>query len=146
MKKNKTRQDTDLTDNRHDQQRLQGDQAELELPDLQDIPGQEYQPDSKLAIIPDSTASSDDEEGTTLWGTRGNHATKEDINSSVSREERTLLNRAYHDQEEDSLYEDLSLESQDDDGESVNEKSLNQDHFGEDLDSELTEEEDEEDK
>lgn len=55
---------TDLTDSPRDEERLQPDEAVIELPDVTDIPGQEHITVPPLGELGDTTASSDDEEDT----------------------------------------------------------------------------------
>jgi hypothetical protein len=146
MRKNKPGQVIDLHDNAHDAQRLRRDEASFELPDVEDIPGQKKnQPESKPAIIPDTTASSTDEEGDRILLDPLN---TEEINESesVNSEDRNLQSDSYDDQEEPGLYEEISLENRDLEGDALNEKSLEQDLFGEDLDSDHVAEEDAEDE
>ena len=57
----------DLTDSIHDQERLQGDEATLEFPDVKDIPGQEFIQAPPLGMMADTTISSADEEGEGLF-------------------------------------------------------------------------------
>jgi hypothetical protein len=53
----------DLPDSPHDAERLQGDKTTLNLPDVDDIPGQEFVQVPSLGEIADTTISSADEEG-----------------------------------------------------------------------------------
>lgn len=53
---------TDLPDSSRDAERLQPDEAMLDLPELSDIPGQENINVPPLGELGDTTASSDDEE------------------------------------------------------------------------------------
>jgi hypothetical protein len=55
---------TDLPDSPRDQERLQPDEAVIDLPDVTDIPGQENITVPPLGELGDTTASSDDEEDT----------------------------------------------------------------------------------
>ena len=58
----------DLPDSKRDAERLKPDEATLDLPDVEDIPGQEHVQVLPLGDLSDTTASSDDEEGTDLLG------------------------------------------------------------------------------
>lgn len=58
----------DLSDSPRDQERLQPDEAIIDLPDVKDIPGQEHIHPPSLGELADTTISSDDEEGVGLFG------------------------------------------------------------------------------
>lgn len=58
---------TDLADSPHDEERLQGDEAVLDLPEVKDIPGQEFVQAPPLGMMADTTISSADEEGEGLF-------------------------------------------------------------------------------
>ena len=58
---------TDLTDSKKDQQKLQQEEATLDLPDIKDIPGQENIKIPDLKEMADTTIASDDEEGIGLF-------------------------------------------------------------------------------
>ncbi len=58
---------TDLPDSPHDAERLKGDEAILDLPDVADIPGQEFVHVAPLGELADTTISSADEEGDGLF-------------------------------------------------------------------------------
>src|ERR1044072_9580141 len=54
---------TDLPDSEKDKEKLQPDEATLNLPDVKDIPGQENIHVPDMREMADTTISSDDEEG-----------------------------------------------------------------------------------
>lgn len=66
------RDEDDLTDSPSDQERLQPEITTIDLPDVEDIPGQEHVHVPPLGALADTTISSDDEEdilnGDTLEG------------------------------------------------------------------------------
>jgi len=66
------RRDDDLTDSPSDQERLKPEITTIDLPDIEDIPGQENIHVPPLGELADTTISSDDEEdilnGDTLEG------------------------------------------------------------------------------
>jgi hypothetical protein len=88
MKPNDKQQDTgettpsteqrnnDLPDSARDQERLKPDKAILDLPDVNDIPGQEHIHPPSLGELADTTISSDDEEGGGLFGQERDEALK----------------------------------------------------------------------
>jgi hypothetical protein len=55
--------DSDLTDSRKDQIEMDSGTFTIDLPDVKDIPGQEFIHPLPLGEIADTTISSDDEEG-----------------------------------------------------------------------------------
>ena len=55
--------DSDLTDSRKDQVEMDSETFTIDLPDVTDIPGQEFIHPLPLGEIADTTISSDDEEG-----------------------------------------------------------------------------------
>jgi hypothetical protein len=57
----------DLSDSKHDQERLRPDEATIDLPDVKDIPGQEFVQVPPLGMMADTTISSADEEGEGLF-------------------------------------------------------------------------------
>lgn len=58
----KVREDDDLTDSPSDIERLQPEYTTIDLPDVNDIPGQEHVHPPSLGELADTTISSDDEE------------------------------------------------------------------------------------
>jgi hypothetical protein len=58
----------DLQDSPRDEERLKPDEAILDLPDVEDIPGQENIQPPPFGEMSDTTISSDDEEGENLEG------------------------------------------------------------------------------
>jgi hypothetical protein len=64
--RNASRADEDLQDSPQDLQKMQGEETNMLLPDVEDIPGQEHIHVPPLGDLADTTASSDDEEGAGL--------------------------------------------------------------------------------
>jgi len=65
---NETKRDKmDLTDPQRDQDRLKAEEATIDLPDVKDIPGQEFVHAPPLGMLADTTISSADEEGEGLF-------------------------------------------------------------------------------
>ncbi len=58
---------SDLPDSERDKAKLQPDEAILDLPDVKDIPGQEFVHAPNMSEMADTTISSDDEEGVGLF-------------------------------------------------------------------------------
>ena len=60
-------QQADLPDSPHDAERLKGEQTTIDLPEVKDIPGQEFVHTAPLGELADTTISSADEEGEGLF-------------------------------------------------------------------------------
>jgi hypothetical protein len=130
------------------------DKNTIDLPEVSDIPGQEHIRAPRLGELADSTASSADEEGDDVLED-GDDDLRFDGRSNVSKEEKAMLgsiDRRRDDSEDASLRTGL-LDSTDEDGTPLNEKSFgnecNDDLSADDLDvpeenDEMTGEEDEE--
>lgn len=59
----RTNLNDDLADSPRDEKYLQGEEVTFDLPDVEDIPGQENIVPPKMNAFADTTISSDDEEG-----------------------------------------------------------------------------------
>lgn len=126
----------DFRDSRRDEQRMQPEEVNIDLPEVKDIPGQEHISPPPPGELADITASSDDEEGKGVL---------DEVNEGdVSDEESELLEQsantdpAYRDEQN---FQRTALDDQDADG-----TPLNEDDRIEDLDvpgSELDDEQEE---
>jgi hypothetical protein len=115
------------------------DKNTIDLPEVSDIPGQEHIRAPRLGELADSTASSDDEEGDDVLED-GDDDLRLDRRSNVSKQEKDMLgsiDRRRADSEDESLRTGL-LDSADEDGTPLNEKSFgnerNDDLSADDLD------------
>jgi len=122
--KQKHSRSSDLKDPARDEEKLKNEEANIDLPDVKDIPGQEFVHAPNPAEYADTTISSSDEEGDKIW-------TDDEItdgSSNVSDLERKLLDDSANDmptRDEQSLRR-ASLDSTDNEGTPLNEKtSLN---------------------
>src|SRR6266550_2611334 len=91
--KGKANRDRDLPDSERDQEKLKNEETTIDLPDVKDIPGQEYVHPPNPGEYADTTISSADEEGENIW-------TDDEItedSSNVSRIEKELLNDSAND-------------------------------------------------
>jgi hypothetical protein len=123
-KLSKSQRTGDLPDSKKDKQHLQGDEATLDLPDVNDIPGQEHVHVPPLGELADTTISSDDEEAKGLLDDE-EEFDDEQNESTVTAEEKESLRDAAEtlptrDQEN---IRRAGLEKRDEDGELLNEKS-----------------------
>jgi hypothetical protein len=127
----------DLPDSEKDKKSLQPDEAILDLPDVKDIPGQEFVHVPRLREMADTTISSDDEEGVGIFGedepeNNGDEDNGLTTDADVTEEEKKSLERTEDTDSEDNegLYR-AELDDTDFDGEKLNENS---DVSGDDLD------------
>ena len=132
----------DLQDSEKDKKEMQQEETIIDLPDVEDIPGQEHIKVPQFKEFADDTIASDGEEGNGLFNNL------EDEESNVTSEERTLLRKSatqsLNDEEENDINQ-MALDAKDNEGVVLNEGNLKTDRFGEDLDLPEAEEVDEED-
>src|ERR1700754_2284514 len=105
----------------------------IDLPDVNDIPGQEHVRPPRLGELADTTASSSDEEGDDIF----NQSDEEDEiavgnDADVTAEERSTLSSLdrWRADSEDAVLLDSSLDNTDNDGDPLNEGSLRFDEAG----------------
>jgi hypothetical protein len=123
---------SDIEDSARDQERLENEETTINLPDVKDIPGQEFVHPPNPAEYADMTISSADEEGDNVW--QDEDSTEE--SSNVSPLERKLLDDSANDmptKDEQSLRR-ASLDSTDNEGTPLNEKTSFNAISGSDLD------------
>jgi hypothetical protein len=128
----------DLPDSPHDAERLKAEETIIDLPDVKDIPGQEFVHTAPLGMLADTTISSADEEGEGLF----DDDTDEDdefipgTEADVSEEEKIALQRANLDMptDDDNRLLRASMDNTDFEGEDLNEGSFGKQHTGSDLD------------
>lgn len=142
---NSTSANMDLTDSKRDEERLQGDNAILDLPSVKDIPGQEHIRPMPPGEMADTTISSADEEGEGLLDDLNEDEDDEDEDekgidlddeTDVSPEEKEILHNAatYMPTADEADLDMASLDNTDEDGEPLNEGSSASAEGGEDLD------------
>jgi hypothetical protein len=130
---------SDITDSPEDQEKLKADEAILNLPELKDIPGASRSGKNDALRPGDTTISSADEEGDDIL------EDNELEDSDVSPLEKQLLRDSFDPSYDNDLpINSLSLDEKDNEGTSLEEKGMDKDLFGKDLDDDLIEEEDEE--
>ena len=143
---------TDLPDNEHDIARMQPEEVILDLPDVNEIPGQEHIHVPRMKEMQDVTIASDDEEGVGIFGDDedGEDDFDEPLESTggdgdVSRMEQGLLGKsadASGSDEDDEIMAISGLDDTDEDGDLLNEGSFDTDASGSDLDTSGTDEDD----
>lgn len=128
----------DLTDSKRDQERLQGDEATIDLPDVKDIPGQEFITVPPLGMMADTTISSADEEGEGLFNDDEEEETDIVMGSSadITSEEKKILEAGaeYMPTRDEAYLQQASMDDSDFEGEALNERSFGEERSGDDLD------------
>ncbi|MEO6187303.1 MAG: hypothetical protein ABIO82_04465 [Ginsengibacter sp.] len=135
MEKNKNFKD-DLQDSQKDKDSMKEDNVVIDLPDVEDIPGQENFTPLALGELADTTASSADEEGDLLFDDTIAESIADNPDSNVSREERETLERTVSDlpTEDDQALRMAALDDTDEDGVPLNESSFKNNLTGTGLD------------
>src|SRR6476619_4354474 len=120
---------SDVHDSPRDEERLKSETAYIELPDVDDIPGQEFVHVPELGELADTTISSEDEEADSLWAESDDTETKDELtngdNNDVSKDEKKTLARSFSDmptQDEYNLRQSY-VDEYDNEGERLNEMS-----------------------
>ncbi len=128
----------DLTDPERDQERLQSDEATIDLPDVKDIPGQEFIQVPPLGMMADTTISSADEEGEGLF--EDDEEDETDIvmgtEADITREEKQNLQRGenYMPTKDEDQLRRATMDNTDFEGEALNERGFGEETSGADLD------------
>lgn len=85
----------DIPDNDRDRRELESEEVIMELPDVKDIPGQEFVQVPQMGELADVTIASDDEEGVNVIGLNDDDGDAESETSGaggdISRDERMAL-------------------------------------------------------
>jgi len=130
---------TDLPDSKEDQEKLKQEIVTIDMPEVQDIPGQENIRVPDMREMQDVTISSADEEAEELLSeiNTGPGDTDDTDNRAnfVTDREKTLRKAA--DQPGDEAYKTdkrMHLDNTDADNDQLNEKGSGADRYGEDLD------------
>jgi|GraSoiStandDraft_24_1057298.scaffolds.fasta_scaffold482155_2 hypothetical protein len=115
----------DLPDSERDSKELESEEIIINLPDVKDIPGQEFVNVPPMNAIGDTTISSSDEEGGNIFDEDENDIRSNRNDSSVSRGEKIALQDTNYlpTHDEDNL-RDASQDSTDFDGDPLNERSF----------------------
>lgn len=130
---------SDLPDSPHDAERLKPEITTIDLPDVKDIPGQEFIHTASLGMLADTTISSADEEGEGLFDDDEEDDEDEAIpgtEADVTKEEKIALQRANLDMPttDNSQLLRASMDSTDFEGVELNEGSFGDERTGGDLD------------
>lgn len=128
---------TDLRDSTDDAEHLQNEETILDLPDVKDIPGQEYINIPNMDEFKDETTSSDDEEGRNVWTTESEtDDVITDESSNVTPIENEMLDMSANDMptRDEQQLRRATLDDKDEDGDLLNEKTSATAISGSDLD------------
>ena len=126
----------DLPDSKDDQDKLQAEETFIDLPDVKDIPGQEFVNVPPLGALGDTTISSADEEGANVFDKDDDEDLRRTgTDSDVSRNERKALEQVDYmpTKDEDNL-QNARMDNVDFQNESLNERSFGEERSGRDLD------------
>jgi hypothetical protein len=136
----KTNRSPDLPDSPRDKEKLKDEEATIDLPDVKDIPGQEYIHPPNPGEYADTTISSADEEGDGLW----DDEETADNNSIVTDMEKKLLDDSANDlpSRDEQQLRRAELDDRDAEGELLNEKTSANAISGSDLDTSGVDEDD----
>ena len=141
MNSNRTEQHSsvpnDLPDSPEDKKKLEGEEVTIDLPDVKDIPGQEFVHAPPMGMMADTTISSADEEGEGIFDDEnlGEEDDSLSNDSNVSRRERQMLaNTEYRESGDNDRLQQARLDSTDFQGEKLNEGSFGERQTGSDLD------------
>lgn len=125
----------DLPDSPEDQERLQGEETVINLPDVKDIPGQEFVNAPPLGALADTTISSDDEEGAGVFDSDDNEDLDEGTSFNVRNDERqALADSEYLPTTDENNLRTARMDNADFDNEPLNEKGFGEELSGSDLD------------
>lgn len=126
----------DLPDSKEDQEKLQSEQTFIDLPDVKEIPGQEFVNAPPIGALGDTTISSADEEGTTIFDRGDDEDLRRTGNDAdVNTNERKALQQIDYlpTTDEDNL-QNARMDNVDFQNEPLNEKSFGEERSGRDLD------------
>lgn len=129
----------DLPDNERDLRELESEEVIMDLPDVKDIPGQEFVQVPRIGEMADVTIASADEEGTNVIGLNDDDGDADDdtagAGGNISRDERTALaDDTYMPTRDEDNLRGARMDNADFDGEALNEGSFGDMQTGSDLD------------
>ena len=123
----KTKKKNDLPDSPADKKHLQPENFTIDLPGMNDIPGQENITVPPLGELADTTISSDDEEAVGILDDPDDQdeMITEQLNATVTKDERKLLDDAAKKiiSPDQTALENAKLDQYDEEGEPLNEKT-----------------------
>ena len=119
----------DLPDSDRDRAALESEEVVMDLPDVKDIPGQEFVHAAPLGELADTTIASADEEGANIVGLNDDDGDADDDTAgsggNVSREERqALADDTYMPTRDENNLRQARMDNVDFEGEPLNEESF----------------------
>jgi hypothetical protein len=136
---NSKRDKMDLTDPQRDQDRLKPEETTIDLPDVKDIPGQEFVHPAPFGMMADTTISSADEEGAGLFDDDEDDDTEilMGTQADITKVDKQMLETGddYIPTIDANNLRRASLDNTDFDGEELNEGSFGDERSGKDLDT-----------
>ena len=142
--KGSARRNSDLPDSPRDEEKLKSEETTIDIPDVKDIPGQEYVHPPNPGEYADTTISSADEEGDGIWSEDAMEDETIDDDSIVTDIEKKLLRDSASDMPtvDESQLRHAELDATDNEGDPLNEKSSANAISGSDLDTSGIDEDD----
>jgi len=142
--KTNSNRSADLPDSPKDKSEMTQELNVINLPDVEDIPGQENIVPAPMGEMADETIASADEEADELFG----NDIDENADSNVSQSEKDDLEKTANDMpsEDNTNLREASLDNTDNDGTPLNEGSFKNDIAGDDLDVPGADDDDEEEE
>lgn len=139
MEQNKNKSTSNKLSNeinsKEESESMKQEPGEINIPDAQEILGQEDIAPPQEGEMADQTAVSADEEGDNLFNNELDKEIRNDPETNVSQQEREDLARAANDMPgDDEDLREAALDSTDEDGTPLNEGSFDQDISASDLD------------
>lgn len=128
----------DIRDSRKDEEKLKPDETTINLPDVKDIPGQEFVTAPPLGMMAETTISSADEEGEGVFNDDEEDET--DIimgtRADIPEADKIALERgdSYMPTRDEDNLQRATMDSRDFEGVPLNEKSFGEERSGSDLD------------
>jgi hypothetical protein len=113
----------DLPDTEQDKEKMKPETVIMDLPEVKDIPGQEFVHAPPLGELADTTISSDDEEGVGILDYDDDEETISNTNLNVTNQERELLTDESTAIKDGGELKQAAVDNQDDEGDPLNENS-----------------------
>ena len=126
----------DLPDSERDKEELKTEETFIDLPDVKDIPGQEFVNAPPVGSLGDTTISSADEEGVNVFErTDDEDLRRTGTEADVSRIERSTLEQVdYMPTNDENNLQNARMDNVDFQSEPLNERSFGEERSGRDLD------------
>jgi hypothetical protein len=115
----------DLPDSEEDNKKLQPEETVIDLPDVKDIPGQEFVHVPAMGELGDTTMASDDEEGKRVFDQDDTAPVSTGSRADVNADERRALEQTdYMPTRDADNLEQSRMDNRDEDNEPLNEKGF----------------------